>query len=402
MTELFDNVPVPLIEVNGERRVRRANRAALQLVGRPAAAVLGRRGGEVLACMHSLDDPQGCGFGDYCARCPVRLAVMETIETGRGVERLVLDFPRRGEDGPQTLKFRLSTQKVEGESGPGALVFIEDITDQIRTEEALDGLRREMAQWRQSSGGDSAAQAAAAAALCTMSAGLAHKENNLLQASLGELELGFAHLTPGSALGAGLKRLRDQLITTAGLVRALVTFTGHLPMARQMVDLTGLAAREDERRRLMLPPTVGLRLDLPDRAAWVVGDPGLLRQALNHLLNNAVEALETRPGAVTLELARLSPGEDPNQGLCGGATLGGGSWLRLGVADDGIGMDGATCARAWQPFFTTHLAGRGLGLAECWGIARAHGGGLGLTGDPGLGVRAWLILPESVAPAPGG
>ena len=67
--------------------------------------------------------------------------------------------------------------------------------------------------------------------------------------------------------------------------------------------------------------------------------------------------------------------------------------MQLAVTDNGPGMDAATAARLFEPFFTTRSTGTGLGLAIARGVVRAHGGGIDVVSNPGAGARFIVSLP---------
>jgi CheY-like chemotaxis protein len=74
-----------------------------------------------------------------------------------------------------------------------------------------------------------------------------------------------------------------------------------------------------------------------------------------------------------------------------------GGYVRLTVADNGIGMDQDVLSRAIEPFYTTKGVGKGtgLGLSMVHGLAAQSGGALALSSRPGEGTRIDLWLPES-------
>jgi signal transduction histidine kinase len=72
--------------------------------------------------------------------------------------------------------------------------------------------------------------------------------------------------------------------------------------------------------------------------------------------------------------------------------------VEIEVADSGPGMDEATLARAFVPFFTTKERGLGLGLALCERLTRAQGGSIELRSKAGEGTTVAIRLPAARAP----
>jgi CheY-like chemotaxis protein len=78
-----------------------------------------------------------------------------------------------------------------------------------------------------------------------------------------------------------------------------------------------------------------------------------------------------------------------------------GTYLRIQVADTGVGMDQGTLRRAVEPFFSTKPLGKGtgLGLSMTHGLAVQLGGLLELDSEVGKGTTATLWLPQAMKPA---
>ncbi|HTJ83348.1 MAG TPA: ATP-binding protein [Polyangiaceae bacterium] len=108
------------------------------------------------------------------------------------------------------------------------------------------------------------------------------------------------------------------------------------------------------------------------------GDPLLLRQAIENVVNNAAQAMQ-QGGQMTIELSH--------------AEEEGGVYLT--VRDDGEGMDTVVRKRALDPFFTTRPSGTGLGLAIVARVVDAHAGRLTIKSERGSGTEVIVFLPIS-------
>jgi CheY-like chemotaxis protein len=72
-----------------------------------------------------------------------------------------------------------------------------------------------------------------------------------------------------------------------------------------------------------------------------------------------------------------------------------GTFVCLEISDNGAGMDEATMAQIFHPFFSTKFTGRGLGLAAVQGIVRRCKGFIEVESSPGRGSRFRVFLPAA-------
>jgi PAS domain S-box-containing protein len=128
LAAVYQNAPVLILLVNRDRRILQINGAACDFTGMSASEMTGHAFGQAMRCLNALDDPLGCGHGPICTDCPVRRAVLDTLESGRSHYQIeaVLPFDVGGTRRPLTLL--VSTTRIGHMGEPVALVTILDIT----------------------------------------------------------------------------------------------------------------------------------------------------------------------------------------------------------------------------------------------------------------------------------
>jgi len=227
-----------------------------------------------------------------------------------------------------------------------------------------------------------------------LAGGIAHDFNNIL-ASI----FGYAELARDATNQPEVSGDLDQLLRSARrgreLVERILRFSRRQPVERRPIELAPTIAEATGLLRSTLPAAIELRLDLERAPERILGDPTSIHQVMMNLITNAVDAMPSggqveihaEPFYVRDSFARAHPG------------LREGAYALLSVRDDGSGMDEATLARAFEPFYTTKEAGRGsgLGLAMVHGIVRDHGGAVWLDSSVGLGTIASVLLPVAEA-----
>ncbi len=222
--------------------------------------------------------------------------------------------------------------------------------------------------------------------------GVAHHVNNLLTVIGGNAAL----LRDDPHDAQRVARHASEIETAAGqaarLTREVMRFSGSPRPQANRVDLAELI--EGLSLRHALPREVELVATPGDGPALVHGEHDELRDLVDHLLRNAVEACSAAGGTVHVGFERVRV-EAPAPGRIHAPDFAPGPHVALEVRDTGPGMSAETRARAFEPFFGTRAMGRGLGLAVVLGTALAHRGAVGLESEPGKGTRIVVLLPEA-------
>jgi PAS domain S-box-containing protein len=230
-------------------------------------------------------------------------------------------------------------------------------------------------------------------AMGTLTGGVAHDFNNLLTPIIGSLDM-----LVRKGIGSDReRRLIDGALQSAEraktLVQRLLAFARRQPLQPVAVDLGQLIGGMTDLIVSTLGPTIDVRMDIADNLPPARADVNQLEMAL---LNLAVNARDAMPdgGDLTITATRESVREQRRDDLKRG------HYVRLCVADTGIGMDQSTLRRATEPFFSTKGIGKGtgLGLSMVQGLAAQLGGGLLIESTLGHGTSIALWLPISTVP----
>ncbi len=137
LAAIYEHTPVLMVLVDAAYTLRKANAAAAAFVGVGADSVKGERIGEALRCLHRLDDPHGCGFGPYCAQCPIRNTVQEALADRRIDHRVEADIPHLVDGNRRFASFALTCTYFEIRGESFVIVSLEDITKLKDTQRAL-------------------------------------------------------------------------------------------------------------------------------------------------------------------------------------------------------------------------------------------------------------------------
>jgi nitrogen fixation/metabolism regulation signal transduction histidine kinase len=261
----------------------------------------------------------------------------------------------RRADGPRTLLLRGTRLGTRGE--PGYVVVFDDITHLLQAQ-------------RDAAWGEVARR-------------LAHEIKNPLT----PIQLSAERLQ---------QKLHDKLPTTEAdiLRRATGTIVSHVSAMKGMVDdftqyahasrmnARPIALNDLVREVLVLYEAMGVAIEarLAEGLPQIHADPGMLRQVLHNLFQNAIDAL------AGIESPRILV-----------ATSLGSAGVLLTVRDNGSGIAEGVMGRIFEPYVTTKPKGTGLGLAIVKKIVDEHHGRILVENVKPHGATVSIVLPSRAA-----
>lgn len=243
--------------------------------------------------------------------------------------------------------------------------------------EELAGSSQELAEAQ-----EALTQARTLAAVGDLAAGAAHEMNNPLAVVSGRAQL-MRDKAQTDEQRRTWQTIADQAQRISDIISDLMDFASP-PAPRPAAVAAGqlLAAAAEAFSASNHPQAKTSRVDIETAehcpAAWA--DAGQMQSVVVELMTNAATASRTTPHI------RLAAAGDE----LADAVL-------LTVRDDGPGMDEATVAKAYTPFFSAQQAGRrrGLGLSRAKRYVENNGGKIWIESTPGQGTCVWIQLPAA-------
>jgi PAS domain S-box-containing protein len=134
---IYEHAPVLMCLLDAQRCVLYANHAFTEFTGIPETDMVAGRACGVFGCINALDDPRGCGFGHNCSECALRLAIEDTLKTGREHRDVEYQATLERQGVRYSVALLGATSLVQATDQPTLLLCLVDITERTRTEEAL-------------------------------------------------------------------------------------------------------------------------------------------------------------------------------------------------------------------------------------------------------------------------
>jgi two-component system cell cycle sensor histidine kinase/response regulator CckA len=315
---------------------------------------------------------------------PIHQALQRALTEGQP-QRVEEEFLHA--DGEQGY-FELNIQPVP----EGLVVMSVDQTERRRAENRRDSLAEQLRQ------------AQKLEAVGRLAGGVAHDFNNVLSVILGYAEDLLSTFSPDDPRRQDMTEIQNAGQRAAALTRQLLLFSRQQVLEPKVLDLNDVLANMDRMIERLLGEQVELKLLPGARLGRVRADRGNIEQVIVNLVVNARDAMPGG-GRVTIETTNVLADEAFAQQHLACKP---GPYVRLAVTDTGTGMDAATRARIFEPFFSTKDQGKGtgLGLSTVFGIAQQSGGGVWVYSEPGHGSTFKVYLPrvdaepDPIAPEP--
>ena len=345
LVDVVESISDPLIALDGRWRLTYANGSAARLFERPAASLMGLSLWDLLPAALREEHHEALAHA---------LLHKEPVSRDLYFEARRVWLELRGHP-----------------FGEGMLLLIQDVT--AKREEAERRSRLDRLE-----------------SLGLLARGFAHDFNNLLTVLLGNISLAEMRLRNAITLPE-LHTAKQATLQAQNLVQQLLTFArGGAPIKRMtnLGDLVDTFFAHHSRAN-----QIDYRIETQPGLPSVAVDPAQIRRLLGNLIRNAEQA-QPQGGLICVRVLapdheQMFPGEMvDDQGFQP-------SGLAIEVQDQGEGIQADHLPHIFEPYYSTRKSenATGLGLTVCESIAKAHGGTITVSSEPGKGTTVRFYVP---------
>ena len=357
-TSIFNAISEPALILDLENRILEVNQTTTSALGISADKLVGKYCYEIFHCQPNR--PTECP-------CAAMLATNMPQSCPMTVERLneihmVTVSPIYNENG--------TIEKI--------LHITRDMTKQLQAEESLKKV-----------------QQAKEESIKTIAEAISHRLNNAMTVIQGNLKL-LIHSLPDTSNEHRLATDTAQAAAGVSLVSStLQNSVGqqsfHLKPAlfSSLIDDCLFSLKD------ILYPSVAVTIIPNGEQLLCKMDPKMIKEVLSNIITNAVDSFDAEHGSIEISFGTdyFTDGSFPE--IFQDKNHQHSMYTFCQIKDNGHGIEAKNMPRIFEPFYTTHLVGRGLGLALTAGIMRNHHGAVQVESTPGKGTVVKLLLPVS-------
>ena len=324
---------------------------------------------------HTLEEVIGKYFIDFARKEDIKTytnhfkRVRDTRETIKDFNGILLN-----KDGSERIFNMNGAPNIDMEGNViGIVGILKDITEQRSLEAQLQ-------------------HASKMEAVGTLTGGLAHDFNNIMQAISSYNQLLLMRKNEADPDWKYLSNINKLTQRSTDLIKELMIFSRKVESKLTLVDLNDEIEKLFDLLKNTMPKMTTVNLELTDHVNIINGDLSQIGQVI---MNLAVNANDVMPdgGRLTIKTENVTIANDYHKG---NFRVKAGDYVLMSISDTGPGMDKEVLEHIFDPFFTTKEAGKGtgLGLSVVYGIVKNHGGYIICESKPNMGTTFKIYIPS--------
>jgi two-component system, cell cycle sensor histidine kinase and response regulator CckA len=230
--------------------------------------------------------------------------------------------------------------------------------------------------------------------LGTLAGGIAHDLNNILFPMIGYTEMTMEELPANSPLRDNLDKVMKSANRAKAMIQQILAFgRQRSDEYAEPVQIEPVIMETVDFLRNSFPSTISIEKKIAGSIGKVSINASSFHQVIMNLCTNALHAMEDQPSGrleISVEQRHMT---ESDTALYRDLMVG--DYVRICVADNGIGIGPEVAGKIFEPYFTTKPQdkGTGLGLSVSYGIIKNAGGIITVSSIPGNGSNFEIILP---------
>ncbi|MEW6527953.1 MAG: PAS domain S-box protein [Spirochaetota bacterium] len=342
-----------VIATDIDGRVVIINEAAQKLTGYSQSEAEGKHLSDIFAIVHELSGK------------PLENPVNKVLSTGH-VYELSNHTVLVAKDGTQRV-IADSAAPIKDKAGTiiGVVLVFRDMTEKLQLIEQI-----QRAQKLESVG--------------LLAAGIAHDFNNILEGVFGYIGLANAYVKDPNISDLLTQALKS-IQRAKGLTGQLLTFSKGGQPVKKVQSIIPLL--NDTVQFAISGSNVNAQFHIDDNLDNAEFDYNQISQVIQNMVINSVQAMPMG-GTITICAGNISFAEGEHPLLQG-------DYIRVIIADQGVGIPKEVLPKIFDPFFTTKSLGQGLGLATSYSIIARHQGTIEVESEPGKGTTFYIYIPAT-------
>ncbi|MCP3872077.1 MAG: PAS domain S-box protein [Desulfobacteraceae bacterium] len=218
-----------------------------------------------------------------------------------------------------------------------------------------------------------------------LAGGIAHHFNNIMTGLYGNISLAKTELSQNEEAAAHyLENAEECMQEGIQLTKQLLTFAKGGDPIKEVIDI--MTYVKDAAMFNLSGSTIKLNFS-SQKDLWPIRvDRAQINQVFSNIVTNARQAMPDG-GQLKIHVEKSDLLKDNL------LTIFKGKYIKVTITDNGPGIHQKDLERIFDPYFTTHKNGSGMGLSICYSIVKKHEGHISVSSQLGRGTTITIYLP---------
>jgi signal transduction histidine kinase len=383
LQKIFDVVSVGMMLIDRDGSVRKINNVAARLSGNKTTQISGgSQPGDILGCVHAMENSEGCGHTEHCSSCPIRNTFESVIKSGKRLHGAEAEATLIIKDDKKSrLWLQINADPLSIDGRKYVVLAINNVTELKRAgevlrrdKELLENMIKEKTE-KLLRANEEINRSKRLSIMGVLSATIAHELRSPLGA-IGVAAYNLRKKVDKPDVRKYIDGIDEKINESKQIIDNLLNYTRFKTPQFEKVGLNSVIDECIELISYKHDKDVAIIRELASTGDLTIElDPIQIKEVINNILTNAYDAVSDDTGKIVIKAEKKD------------------DKVKIIIKDNGNGINNENMEKIFEPFFTTKVRGTGLGLPVCRQIINYHSGEIGIESHEGIGTAVNIILP---------